>query len=183
MKILIVMSIISFFFKNEINHDYLDNQIDIGISYFIDEYDDYQEELKKSYFNGESIDEIANKLNKYLKSSLKGKGEYIARECLNVGLDPYLFTGVVLQETGCYWGCSYLTRVCNNVGGNKGNPGCNGGSYRKFNTLDDGIKFAINKLNSYYKKGLKTAKQINPYYAEDKTWYVKVNNYISKFKK
>ena len=30
-------------------------------------------------------------------------------------MNPYLATGVMLQETGCQWTCSYLTRVCNNV--------------------------------------------------------------------
>ena len=44
------------------------------------------------------------------------------------------------------------------------------------------MKFAIDKLAGYYKKGLTTAKEINPRYAEDKTWYVKVNNYIKKMK-
>ena len=89
----------------------------------------------------------------------------------------------MLQETGCYWGCSSLVKNCNNVGGNKGTPSCNGGSYRKFNTLEDGIKFAINKLNKYYKKGIKDPKDINKYYASDKTWYKKVNNYIKKLKR
>ncbi|MGM9877114.1 MAG: hypothetical protein ACI33S_00545 [Bacilli bacterium] len=182
MKTLIVMSLFSVLFGGKINHDYLDNQIDISLSYFKSEYEAYQDELKKNYFNGESKEEIAVKIEKNLKGVLEGKGMYITEQCLNVGLDPYLFTAVMLQETGCYWRCSYLTRVCNNVAGNKGNPGCNGGSYRKFDTLNDGIIFAINKLNSYYKKGLTTAKEINPYYAEDKTWYIKVNNYINKLK-
>lgn len=182
MKTMIVMSLFSLLFKENVNHDYLDNQININISYFKSEYNEYQEELKKIYFNGEESSEIVKKIDRYLKGTLKGKGEYIVDECLSVGLDPYLFTSVMLQETGCYWGCSYLTRVCNNVAGNKGKPGCNGGSYRKFNTIDEGIDFAIKKLNSYYKKGLKTAKEINPYYAEDKTWYVKVNNYMKKLK-
>ncbi len=97
-------------------------------------------------------------------------------------MDPYLATAVMLQETGCQWTCSKLTRTCNNVGGNKGKPSCNGGSYRKFDTIEDGIKFAINKLNSYYSKGKTTPKQINPHYAEDKTWYKKVENYMKKLK-
>lgn len=182
MKVMILMSLFSLFFREEVIHNYLDNQIDISVSYFKVEYDTYQEELKKNYFKGESKEEISNKIERYLKGKLDGKGQYITTKCLEAGLDPYLFTAVVLQETGCYWGCSYLTRNCNNVAGNKGKPGCNGGSYRKFDTINEGIDFAIKKLNSYYKKGLNTAKSINPYYAEDKTWYVKVNNYIKKLK-
>lgn len=179
MKTLITMSLISFFFRSDINHEYLDNQIDISILNFKNEYDEYR---KLNYFNNESAEEISRKLNRYLKGTLKNKGEFITNYCLSVGLDPYLATSVMLHESGCMWHCSYLTRVCNNVAGNKGNPGCNGGSYRKFNTIEDGIKFAINKLNSYYQKGLTTPKEINPYYAEDKTWYKKIDKYMKKLK-
>ena len=89
----------------------------------------------------------------------------------------------MLHETGCTWNCSYLSRVCINVAGIIGNHGCNGGSYRKFNTIEDGMMFAIKKLNSYYKKVYKTPKQINPFYAEVNTWYKKVDNYVKKLKK
>ena len=113
---------------------------------------------------------------------MENKGKFIVEYSISKGVDPYLTTAVMLQETGCYWTCSYLTRVCNNVGGNKGGPSCNGGSYKRFDTIEEGMKFAIDKLAGYYKKGLTTAKEINPRYAEDKTWYVKVNNYIKKMK-
>ena len=143
--------------------------------------------MKKEYenkhsFNGESSEVIAKKLDKFLHSTLKGKGKFITDYSISVGLDPYLAASVMLQETGCYWKCSYLTRVCNNVGGQKGKPSCNGGSYRRFNTLEEGLKFTINKLNSYYKKGLKTPAQINPHYATSKTWHEKVQRYYNKIK-
>ncbi|NLC48387.1 MAG: glucosaminidase domain-containing protein [Tenericutes bacterium] len=163
-----------------IDFEYMDLHIDSVVSDFKEKYDNY---IKENYFNGEHKEDIIKKLNKYLNSTLKGKGEFITEYSLEVGIDPYLATAVMLQETGCYWTCSYLTRVCNNVGGNKGNPGCNGGSYRKFDTIEIGIKFAIDKLNSYYSKGLTTAKEIGPKYATDKTWYQKVNKYINKLKK
>lgn len=180
-NILLVMEIFSFLFKDvEVNHDYLDSQINISVSNFIDEYEYYQE---KHYFNGEKSDVIASKINRHLKGVLKNKGEFIVEYSLSVGMDPYLATSVMLHESGCSWNCSYLARVCNNLAGNKGGPGCNGGSYRKFNTIEDGIKFAIRKLNSYYQKGYTTPKEINPFYAEDKTWYKKINNYMNKLKK
>lgn len=177
-NIMLVMGIFSLLFR-DINHDYLDYQINISVSNFIGDYEDYQE---KHYFNGEKSEDIAKKLNKHLKGVLKNKGEFITEYSLSIGMDPYIAAAVILHETGCTWNCSYLSRVCNNVAGNKGNPGCNGGSYRKFNTIEDGIKFAIKKLNSYYKKGYKTPKQINPFYAEDSTWYKKVDNYVKKLK-
>ncbi len=160
----------------DINYDYINTSINVSIDNFKSEY------IKYNSYKNESIDEIAKKLNKYLNSTLKNKGKYIAKYSISKGVDPYLATAIILHETGCEWKCSKLVRNCNNVGGNKGKPSCNGGSYRKFDTIEDGIKFAINKLNSYYSKGKTTPKQINPHYAEDKTWYKKVENYMKKLK-
>jgi hypothetical protein len=158
----------------DINYDYINTSINVSIDNFKSEY------IKYNSYKNESIDEIAKKLNIYLNSTLKNKGKYIAKYSISKGVDPYLATAIILHETGCEWKCSKLVRNCNNVGGNKGKPSCNGGSYRKFDTIEDGIKFAINKLNSYYSKGKTTPKQINPHYAEDKTWYKKVENYMKK---
>lgn len=168
--------------KPVIKYDFLNYSINETIDYMGEEKKEYDDYIKKNYFNGEHKDKIASKLNKYLNSTLKGKGMYITEYSISVGIDPYLVTAVMLQETGCRWTCSSLTRNCYNVGGNKGKPGCNGGSYRKFSNINEGIRFAIDKLNSYYKKGLKTPEKINPYYASDKTWYKKVNNYIKLLK-
>lgn len=179
-NIVIIMGMLSFLINGtEVNHDYLDSQINISVSNFIDEYETYQ---KKHYFNGEKKDAVASKINKHLKGVLKNKGQYIVEYSLSVGMDPYLAASVMLHETGCSWNCSYLASKCYNVGGNKGTPSCNGGSYRKFSSIEEGIKFAINKLNNYYQKGYKTPKQINPFYAEDQTWYKKIENYMNKLK-
>ena len=181
--VLLIFSIFNFYYRSEpINYGFLDSQIDISVSNFKSEHKEYEKYLSKNYFKGEHKDKIAKKINKYLNSTLKGKGDFIVEYSLSVGMDPYLAASVMLQETGCRWTCSKLVRSCNNVGGNKGKPSCNGGSYKKFSTIDEGIKFAINKLNSYYKKGYKTAKEINKYYATDKTWYKKVNKYIKLLK-
>lgn len=184
-NILLILSFFDVFFntKNEIKYDYMDTQINICVENFKEEYNNYKKYKKENTWNGESKEKIVKKINRYLNSSLKNKGDFIVSYSIKKGIDPYLVTAVMLQETGCYWNCSRLVKACGNVGGNKGKPSCNGGSYRKFSSIDEGIKFAINKLNSYYKKGLKTPKQINPKYATDKTWYKKVNNYIKKLKK
>ena len=113
-NIVFFMGIFSFL-VNEINHNYLDNQINISVNNFISEYETYQEE---NTFNGESADEIAAKLNKHLKGVLKNKGEFIVEYSMSIGMDPYLASAVMLHETGCTWNCSYLSRVCNNVAGN-----------------------------------------------------------------
>ena len=183
-KLALMLGLFSLF-KQEpvtINHNYLDSQIQISIDNIESEYNEHQEWLRLHTFNGETDEEIGEKLDRYLNSTLDGKGKFIAEYSISVGMDPYLATAVILQETGCYWTCSYLTRVCNNVGGQKGSPSCNGGSYRRFDTLEEGLKFTINKLNSYYQNGKTTAREINPYYATDKTWYQKVDRYIDKLK-
>lgn len=176
----IFSSLFDLFNREEIKHNYLDKHIEANVEIFKEEYKEYQ---SLNYFEGESIEEISKKLDKYLNSTLKRKGKYITKYSLEVGMDPYLATAVILQETGCYWTCSKLVRNCNNVGGNKGKPSCNGGSYRRFDTIEDGIKFAINKLNKYYQNGKTTPEKIGPSYATDPKWPNKVNSYIKKLKK
>ena len=86
----------------------------------------------------------------------------------------------MLHETGCEWGCSYLVRACNNVGGQKGS-GC--GSYAYYKSLDVGIKkFIDNLANNYYAKGLDTPEKMNKKYATSTTWSSKINNYVKKIK-
>lgn len=134
-------------------------------------------------YDGLTMDELVAKLDKNLKSTLAGKGRLFAEYSLEIGLDPYLAVSIVLLETGCNWECSALVKQCNNVGGIKGSPGCWGGSYQKYSSLDTGIKSFMDLLyNNYYAKGLKTPEQINPKYAESKTWAQKVNKYIEQVK-
>ena len=100
-----------------------------------------------------------------------------------MGLDPYLATAIILHETGCKWNCSTLVKKCNNVGGQKGKPSCNGGSYKRYDTLDEGlIGYMDNLYYNYIAKGLKTPEQIGPKYAMSKTWAGKVNKYIQEIK-
>ncbi len=134
-------------------------------------------------YDGMTISELSEKLNRSMKSTIAGKGELLASYSLEKGVDPYLALGIMLLETGCNWTCSYLTRVCNNVGGMKGSPGCGGGSYKSFATIDEGImKFIDNLANNYYAYGLTTPETMNKKYAESSTWAMKVNNYISQIK-
>ncbi len=134
-------------------------------------------------FDGLTMDELSNKLNKNLNSTLSGKGKLIAQYSSTLGLDPYLVVAIMLHETGCTWDCSSLTKQCNNVGGQKGSPSCNGGSYRSYPTIDEGIKGMMDNLYvNFYSKGLKTPEQINASYAESKTWSKKINSYMRTIK-
>ena len=128
-----------------------------------------------------SYDELVAKLNRSLNSTLAGKGESFAKYATELGIDPYLAVAIVLHETGCKWNCSSLLRNCNNVGGMKGSPGCNGGSYKAFPSLDEGIKAFMNNLyKNYYAVGLTTPETIGPKYAASSTWPSKIRTYINE---
>lgn len=128
-----------------------------------------------------SYDELVAKLNRSLNSTLAGKGESFAKYAIELGIDPYLAIAIVLHETGCKWNCSTLLKQCNNVGGMKGSPGCNGGSYKAFPSLDEGIKAFMNNLyNNYYAQGLTTPETIGPKYAASPTWSSKIRSYMNE---
>jgi len=127
-----------------------------------------------------TYDELVNKLNNSLNDDLAGKGDIIASKTLELGVDPYMATAIMLQETGCKWTCSDLVKACNNVGGQKG-YGC--GSYSYFNTIDEGIDAMISNLYyNYYSRGLTTPEAINPVYAESQSWSYNVNRYIDEIR-
>ena len=127
-----------------------------------------------------SMEELSDKLNRTLSSDLTNMGYAYATYSLELGVDPYLAVAISMHETGCTWNCSYLLKACNNVGGQKG-EGC--GSYRAYDTLEEGIYgFIANIKNKYVDYGLYTAEEMNPKYAEDPMWASKVNNYIEKIR-
>ena len=134
-------------------------------------------------YDGLTMNELVEKLNRSLKSTLSGTGESFAKYCLEMGVDPYLAVAIVLHETGCNYSCSTQVKKCNNVGGMKGSPSCNGTSYAKFDTLDDGIySFVKNLKENYYDYGLTTPEAMNKKYAASTTWAAKVKHYINKIK-
>lgn len=140
--------------------------------------------FKELKYNNLSLDELTNQLNKSLNSTLTNKGDVFAKASLQNNVDPYLVTAIALHETGCKWNCSRLVKECNNVGGVKGSPSCNGTSYRKYNTLDEGItKFIENIKHNYYDYGLNNAYKMQKKYTGGSTiWANKVNNYINNIK-
>ncbi len=131
-----------------------------------------------------TLEELAAKIDRNLGNGyIAGKGLLIANYCIEKGVDPYIATAIMLHETGCQSNCSNLVRQCNNVGGQKGSPGCGGGSYKSFPTLDEGIQGFINNLyKNYYAYGLTTVEQIAPKYAEGAAWPTKINWYVNKIR-
>ena len=134
-------------------------------------------------YDGLTKQQLVDKINRNLNSTISGKGEMFVDYALELGIDPYLALAIVLHETGCTWDCSYLVKYCNNVGGQQGSPGCDGGAYAAFDSLDEGIAaFMYNLYNNYYAYGLTTPETINPKYASSTTWATSINNYINRIK-
>ncbi len=131
-------------------------------------------------YNGLTMQELTDQLNKSLHGHLANTGHIFAEESISRGIDPYLALGIVLHETGCNGTCSSLVINCNNVGGMKGAGGCNGGSYAVFSTLESGIiSYLDNLKRNYYDYGLTTVYTIGPKYAASTTWATQVTNYMN----
>ena len=142
-----------------------------------------EEKAKAIVYDGLTLEELSAKLNRTLSSDLTGYGHVFAEKAISLGIDPYLSVAIVMHETGCKWNCSTLLKQCNNVGGMKGSPGCNGGSYKAFATLDEGIDAYMNNLyKNYFSMGLTTPETIGPKYAASKTWANQVTAYINEIK-
>ncbi len=137
-------------------------------------------------YDGLTIEELTAKFDRLLGNGyMQGKGYLIASYSLDSGVDPYVALAIILHETGCGGtnSCSNLVRSCNNVGGQKGSPGCNGGAYKSFPTLDEGIVGFINNLSkNYYSVGLTSIDSIAPKYAEGSTWASKIHWYVEKIR-
>ena len=142
-----------------------------------------EKETTMIVYDGMTMQQLIDKLNRSLKNELAGKGELFATYSLQKGVDPQVAVAIVLHETGCNYKCSSLTVQCNNVGGMKTGNKCGNSSYGAFESLDAGIIAYIDNLyNNYYAKGLNTVEAIHTRYASGTTWSSKVNNYISKIR-
>lgn len=134
-------------------------------------------------YDGMTVTELTNKLNKSLGSYMTNTGYFFADYTRRTGLDPYLSVAIVLLETGCKWECSKMTVECNNIGGLKGSGSCNGTSYSKYDDLDKGIESYLNIIYyNYYANGLDTPVKMSDKYASSSKWAEKVNRYIEEIK-
>lgn len=132
-------------------------------------------------YEGMTMEELGAKLDRSLKNEITGKGIVIASKCIELGVDPYIATAIILHETGCgQSSCSQIARNCYNFGGQKG-AGC--GAYKRYNSIDEGLQGMIQNLyNNYYAHGLTTVETIGPRYAESGTWVSKINWYVNNIR-
>ena len=105
-------------------------------------------------YDGMTITELTDKLNKSLKSNLTNTGYFYADFTRRTGFDPYLAVAITLEETGCSssTGCASWAVSRNNWGGM---IGCN------YETLEKGLEGYFNNLyNGYWSQGLNTPELI-----------------------
>ena len=132
-------------------------------------------------YGGMTLEEVAAQINKSLKNDITNKGMVIASKCIELGVDPFIASAIILHETGCAQNqCSNIARNCYNFGGQKGS-GC--GAYQRYSSVDEGLIGMISNLyRNYYARGLTTVEAIGPRYAESTTWVSKINWYVNKLK-
>ena len=107
-----------------------------------------------------------------------GHGDVIAQHSLEMGVDPYIATAIMLHETGN--GTSRIANTCYNFGGQKG-AGC--GAYKAYPSVNDGLVGIIDNLyKNYYAKGLTTIESIGSRYAEGSEWPSKIHSFVNKIK-
>ena len=134
--------------------------------------------LRIEVFEGMTMEELTDKLNRSLGGILAGHGDVIAAHSLSLGIDPYVAAAIMIHETGN--GTSRIANSCFNFGGQKGS-GC--GAYKKYNSVDEGLRGMIDNLNyNYYSRGLTTIDTIAPRYAESSDWPAKIHYYVNRLR-
>lgn len=137
-------------------------------------------------YDNMTMAQLATQLDKSLHSDLTGTGYLFAKYSIMYNVDPYLAVAIALHETGCGTSCSEHVTKCNNVGGQRFTPTCYaGGTYGKYDTLEEGIVGFISNIGiNYTAKGLTTPELMQGKYVGNTTspWASKVNRYMSKIK-
>lgn len=136
-------------------------------------------------YEGESIEKIANKFEKYFKKTeLEAYGKYIASSSIKKGVNPYLVGAMILVNTNCNNDCTIIYKNCNNVGDMKGAPGCFGGVYKKYDSIESSIDDLVNYVyDKFIVNDLTTPNAIYKKYGKDSSWAFKVTNHMEKLKR
>ncbi len=150
-----------------------------------DEPEPKEETPVDTKFNGESAEAIGKKIDKYCKkTSLEGYGEYIAKNSINKGVNPYLITGIILESSNCKIECSVIFKECNNVSGMKGSPGCFGGMYKSYSKVEDSVSDLINSISKdFYTPEMQSPYKMYKQYGKTSSWAFKVTNFMDTIKK
>jgi hypothetical protein len=144
-----------------------------------------EEDIVDTDFNGESVEVIGKKIDKYCKKNpIEGYGEYIAKTSIRKSVNPYLIAGIILESTNCKNECSIIFKECNNASGMKGSPGCFGGAYKEYTKLEDSISDLVNKIShDFYTPEMQSPYKMYKDYGKNTSWAFKVSNFMGVIKK
>ena len=144
-----------------------------------------EEEPVDTSFDGESFEEIGKKIDKYCaKTLLEGYGDYIAKTSIRKSVNPYLISGIILENSNCINDCSVIFKECNNVSGMKGSPGCFGGSYKYYKKLEDSISDLVNVISTkFYTPEMQAPYKMYSDYGKSSSWALKVSNFMDAIKR
>ena len=144
-----------------------------------------EEEKLDTDYDGESAEKIAKKIDKYCaKTPLEGHGEYIAKTSIRKSVNPYLIGGIILESTSCKTECSIIFQECNNVSKMKGEPGCFGGAYKNYSSVNDSITDLVNYISKeFYTPEMQSPYKMYKTYGKNSSWAFKVSNYMDAIKR
>ena len=144
-----------------------------------------EEEPVDTSFDGESIEVIGKKIDKYYtKTPLEGYGEYVAKTSISKSVNPYLISGIILENSSCKTECSIIFKECNNLSGMKGEPGCFGGSYKSYKSLNDSISDLVGSIaKEFYTPEMQAPYKMYKQYGKNSSWAFKVSNYMEAIKR
>lgn len=136
-------------------------------------------------YDGESFEQIGKKIDKvFAKSLLEGYGEFVAKTSIAKGVNPYLIGGIIWNESDCGVECSFIFKQCNNVSKLKGEPGCFGGTYKKYNNIGDSITDLVNEISKkFYTKESQAPYKMYKEYGRNSTWAFSVSKIMETIKK
>ena len=164
-----------------------------NVMIYLDKKDELEKETENSEeqteiatsFDGESIEVIGKKINRlFKKTPLEDYGEEIASISISKSVNPYLIGGIILESTNCKTDCTVLLKQCNNVASFKGEPGCFGGTYKKYNSVNDSIRELVNKIsNDFISVDTQAPYKMYKKYGKNETWAFKVSKYMEELKR
>ena len=136
-------------------------------------------------YDGESYEQIGKKIDKvFAKTLLEGYGEYVAKTSIAKGVNPYLVGGIILEGSSCNVECSFIFKECNNVAKLKGEPGCFGGVYKKYDSIGDSITDLVGEISKkFYTKEMQAPYKMYKEYGKNSTWAFTVTKIMENIKK
>lgn len=144
-----------------------------------------EELIVNTDYDGESYEQIGKKIDKvFAKTLLEGYGEYVAKTAIAKGVNPYLIGGIILEGSSCKTECSFIFKECNNVAKVKGEPGCFGGNFKKYDSIGDSITDLVNKISEkFYTKEMQMPYKMYKDYGKNSTWAFVVSKIMETIKK